>query len=92
MFVLLMIKIIRKKFGYVLTDSAVFFYYKFIYHNLSSQNILNDEMFYDNYIEEGFLNDFVPKAFEKIAKQYLIRKKYGRAYKTIYRRYRNILV
>lgn len=31
-------------------------------------------MFYDNYIEEGFLNDFVPKAFEKIAKQYLIRK------------------
>lgn len=64
----------KKKFGYVLTDSAVFFYYKFIYHNLSSQNILNDEMFYDNYIEEGFLNDFVPKAFEKIAKQYLIRK------------------
>jgi hypothetical protein len=63
----------RKKSGYVLTDSAVYFYYRYIYHNLSIKNILSDEMFYDKYINDDFLNVVVPKTFEKIAKEYLIR-------------------
>jgi AAA+ ATPase superfamily predicted ATPase len=63
----------RKKSGYVLTDSAVYFYYRYIYHNLSIKNILSNEMFYDKYINDDFLNVVVPKTFEKIAKEYLIR-------------------
>lgn len=64
----------KKKSGYVLTDNAVYFYYRYIYHNLSIKNILNNEMFYDKYINDDFLNVVVPKTFEKISMQYLIRK------------------
>lgn len=64
----------KKKSGYILNDNAIYFYYRYIYHNLSVKNILNDDFFYDNYINEDFLNVVVPKAFERISKEYLIRK------------------
>lgn len=60
----------KKKSGYVLTDNAVYFYYRYINHNLSIKNILNNEMFYDKYINDDFLNVVVPKTFEKISMQY----------------------
>lgn len=64
----------KRKSGYVLTDNAVYFYYRYIYHNLSIKNILSNEMFYDKYINEDFMNVVVPKVFERISMQYLIRK------------------
>lgn len=64
----------KRKSGYVLTDNAVFFYYRYIYHNLLIKNILSNEMFYDKYINEDFMNVVVPKVFERISMQYLIRK------------------
>lgn len=64
----------KRKSGYVLTDSAIYFYYRYIYHNLSIKNIISNEMFYDRYINDDFLSVVVPKAFEKISMQYLIRK------------------
>ncbi len=63
----------KKKSGYVLTDSAIYFYYRYIYHNLSIKNIMSNDAFYDKYINDDFSNVVVPKAFEKISKQYLIR-------------------
>ncbi|MCR4897606.1 MAG: ATP-binding protein [Acholeplasmatales bacterium] len=63
----------KKKSGYVLTDNAIYFYYRYIYHNLSIKNIMSNNAFYDNYIKEDFLSVVVPKVFEKISKQYLIR-------------------
>ena len=64
----------KRKSGYVLTDNAVYFYYRYIYHNLSIKNILSNEIFYDKYINEDFMNVVVPKVFERISMQYLIRK------------------
>lgn len=64
----------KKKSGYGLTDSAVCFYYRYIYHNLSIKNIISDDLFYEKYIKDDFLHTVVPKTFEKIAKEYLIRK------------------
>lgn len=52
----------KRKSGYVLTDNAVYFYYRYIYH------------IYDKYINEDFMNVVVPKVFERISMQYLIRK------------------
>ena len=57
-----------------MTDSAVCFYYRYIYHNLSIKNIISDDLFYEKYIKDDFLHTVVPKTFEKIAKEYLIRK------------------
>ncbi len=64
----------KKKSGYRITDSAVCFYYRYIYHNLSFKNIISDDLFYEKYIINDFMRIDVPKAFEKIAKEYLIRK------------------
>lgn len=64
----------KKKSGYVITDSAIYFYYRYIYHNLSVKSIMSDSDFYNKYINNDFLNFVVPKTFEKIAKEYLIRK------------------
>ena len=64
----------KKKSGYVLTDSAINFYYRYVYHNMSIKNILDDDIFYDRYINDDFNKTIVPKAFEKISKEYLIRK------------------
>ena len=36
-------------------------------------NIMNSEIFYDKYINEDFETEYVPKIFENICKQYLIR-------------------
>mgnify|MGYP002521548008 CR=1 FL=1 len=61
----------KKKSGYVITDSALNFYYKYVYHNLSAKTMLSEKRFYNRYIKHDFETNFVPKAFEKIAKQYL---------------------
>ncbi len=64
----------KKKSGYRITDSTVCFYYRYIYHNLSIKSIISDDLFYENYIINDFMNTIVPKVFEKISKEYLIRK------------------
>lgn len=63
----------KRKSGYRISDSCIRFYYKFIYRNESAHSILNDSDFYDTFIHEEFYKEFVPKTFEEISKQYLIR-------------------
>lgn len=64
----------KKKSGYKITDNAVCFYYRYIYHNLFVKNIISDDLFYEKYIVDDFMHSVVPKTFEKISKEYLIRK------------------
>ncbi len=64
----------RKKSGYFISDNLSLFYYKYIFRNLSRMNIMDPDIFYDKYIAEDFETKYVPKSFERICKQYLIRK------------------
>lgn len=64
----------KKKSGYKIKDNILYFYYRYIYSNLSSKTILSDETFYDLLINDDFEKVFVPKVFEKISKEFLIRK------------------
>ena len=64
----------KKKSGYFISDNLSLFYYKYIFRNLSRMNIMDAEVFYDKYIAEDFETKYVPKSFERICKQYLIRK------------------
>lgn len=64
----------KHKGGYRISDYAVRFYYNFIYRNESAHNILDDSIFYDNFIDEEFEKYTVPMCFELIAKQYLIKE------------------
>ena len=64
----------KKKTGYVIVDPLSCFYYKYIYKNKSRLIVMNNDMFYDLFIKEDFENQYVPKYFEIISKEYLIRK------------------
>lgn len=63
----------KKKAGYFISDNLSLFYYKYIFRNISRMNIMDPEIFYDKYIDEDFETKYVPKIFENICKQYLIR-------------------
>ena len=64
----------KKKSGYSISDNLSLFYYKYIFRNRSRMNVMDSDVFYDKYIAEDFETKFVPKGFEKICRQFLIRK------------------
>ena len=64
----------RKKAGYFISDNLSLFYYKYIFRNISRMNIMDSDVFYDKYIADDFESKYVPRIFEDICKQYLIRK------------------
>lgn len=63
----------KRKAGYYISDNLSLFYYKYIYRNASRMQIMNPEVFYDRFIQEDFETEHVPKIFEDICRQYLIR-------------------
>lgn len=64
----------KKKAGYFISDNLSLFYYKYIFRNISRMNIMNSDVFYDKYIATDFETQYVPKRFEDICKQYLIKQ------------------
>lgn len=64
----------RRKSGYFIIDNLSLFYYRYIFRFLSQRNVLDEDTFFDRYIREDFETQYVPKAFESICKQYLIRQ------------------
>lgn len=64
----------KQKGGYRISDFCARFYYNFIYRNESAHNILDNSIFYDNFIDEEFEKNTVSLCFELIAKQYLIKE------------------
>lgn len=63
----------KKRAGYFISDNLSLFYYKYIFRNISRMNIMDSEVFYKKYIEEDFETQHIPRVFEDICKQYLIR-------------------
>ncbi len=64
----------RRKSGYVIIDQMSLFYYRYIFRFLSQRSILDEDIFYKRYIQENFETQYVPKVFETVCKQYLIRQ------------------
>lgn len=64
----------RRKAGYFISDNLSLFYYKYIFRNISRMGIMNQDAFYDRYIQEDFETKHVPHVFEEIGRQYLIRE------------------
>ena len=64
----------RKKSGYFISDNLFLFYFKYIFRNISRMNIMDSDIFYDKYIANDFETKYVPKIFENVCKQYLIRQ------------------
>ena len=63
----------RKKMSYRIVDNLSLFYYRYIFRYLSQSNVMEPETFYDRYIKEDFETVYVPRIFETVCRQYLIR-------------------
>ena len=64
----------RRKSGYFIMDNLSLFYYRYIFRFLSQRNVRDEDIFYNRYIDEDFETQYVPRIFENICKQYLIRQ------------------
>jgi len=64
----------KKKANYYIKDNLSLFYYTYVYRYLSQRGIMSPDDFYNKYIENDFNTRYVPKMFERIFKQYLIKK------------------
>lgn len=64
----------RRKSGYFIVDNLSLFYYRYIFRFLSQRNVLDENVFFDRYIRDDFEDRYVPRSFETICRQYLIRQ------------------
>ena len=64
----------KRKTSYFISDNLSLFYYRYIFKYLSQMKIMDSETFYNKYIEKDFEEQYVPHAFEKVCKEYLIRQ------------------
>jgi len=64
----------KRKTGYYITDNLSLFYYRYIFRYLSQMNIMDPDAFFDRYIASDFEAGYVPRIFESICRQYLIRR------------------
>lgn len=61
-----------KKTYYEINDHFISFFYKYIFKHVSEKNIMDSKIFYQEIVEKDFNEQFVPKMFERIVKEYLI--------------------
>lgn len=64
----------RRKSGYYIEDPLSLFYYRYIFRYSSQMNVMEPELFFDRYIRQDFEEKHVPRMFEEICRQYLIRQ------------------
>ena len=64
----------KRKTGYYIADNMTLFHYKYLFRYSSQRAVMDPDVFFDRYIASDFEEQFVPKQFEVICKQYLIRQ------------------
>lgn len=64
----------KKKAGYYIDDQLSLFYYRYCFRYASQMSVMDPVMFYERYVKEDFETRYVPRSFEEICRQYLIRK------------------
>lgn len=64
----------KKLTYYDFEDNLLRFYFRYIFPNTSSLSFMGKDIFYREIIEKDFKKYYLPKAFEKVAKEFLIRK------------------
>lgn len=64
----------KRKAYYKLSDNLISFYYHIIYPNIEQKTFLSPDRFFDVYRKEKLYSTYIPKIFEKICKEYLLRK------------------
>ena len=63
----------NKKMYYQFEDNLIHFYYKYIFNNPFSINRTDANFFYQKFIKEDFEKEYIPKKFERISMDYLLK-------------------
>jgi len=64
----------KKKPYYDIEDNLFAFYYSMVFPNISRRAVLSVDEFFSRYVKEKLFASYIPKKFENICKEYLIRK------------------
>ena len=64
----------KRKTGYYIIDNLSLYYFRYIFRYSSQLSIMHPLTFYNKYIRDDFETIYVPKIFENICKQYLVRQ------------------
>lgn len=66
-------KLNKRKSGYRIVDNTINFYYRYLYNKNSEREVMNEFVFYNSFIKDDFSNYLVPKMFERISRDFLVR-------------------
>ncbi len=64
----------KKRIMYLFNDNLLHFYYRYIFYTPYQEFRANPKFYFDNFIKESFYNEYLPKKFESISREFLIRK------------------
>ena len=63
----------KKKTYYSLSDNLIDFYYRYLFTARNMELRKESEFYYQNFIKEDFIYKYLPKKFEDISKEFLLR-------------------
>lgn len=63
----------KKKANYAIKDNLIDFYYRYLFVAKTKDLRTDPKFFYDNFIKDDFLTKYLPRKFETISKEFLIR-------------------
>ena len=64
----------KKQHRYVICDNVLDFYYSYLFKETSARSIMSPEAFWDKKIKKKLVIEYLPRKFEQVAKEYLIRE------------------
>lgn len=64
----------RRQQRYVICDNLLDFYYSFLFRETTARSAMSPEVFFKSKIESLFNINYIPRKFELVAKEYLIRQ------------------
>lgn len=67
----------RKRLRYVLKDHLVEFYYRYLFVARSKELRREPEFYYENFMKKDFLSAYLPRKFEDVAKEFLLRMNFA---------------
>ena len=64
----------RKRTSYLISDGFASFYYRYIARRLSARAVMDPEAFFERFIAEDLESEFIPRRFERVCAEFLIRQ------------------
>ena len=64
----------KRRAGYRIADNLSAFYYRYVFRYASQLSVMAPAAFYERFVARDFEEQYVPRAFEDVCKQYLIRQ------------------